>query len=221
MSIRTSELFNTDSAFFDELFRECAHPWEIIPKIRDYVTDIVTRGIDGYVRLYDDVLVGQGVTIHESAVIIGPAVIGHGTEIRPHVYIRGSVIVGNDCVIGNSTELKNCVLLDGAQVPHYNYVGDSILGRGSHLGAGAVCSNLKSDKSNVTIKFTDKIDTGLRKLGALVGDAAEIGCGCVLNPGTVIGKNTTVYPLTATRGVYPADSIVKDRDTVCKRVDKE
>lgn len=217
MSINTVDLFCIEGMPVRDLFMESVYPWEIIPRIREYILKHLQVGLDGYRELYDGVLIGEGVRIHESAVIEGPAIIGAYTEIRPNAYIRGSVIVGRDCVIGNSTELKNCILLDGAQVPHYNYVGDSIIGTKAHLGAGAICSNLKSDKSNVTINCGEKIDTGLRKLGAIVGDGAEIGCGCVLNPGTVIGKRTCVYPLTSARGVYPEDSIVKDAFTVCSR----
>ena len=147
----------------------------------------------------------------------GDAVIGPGTEIRPGAYLRGNVITGPNCVIGNSSELKNAVLLEKVQVPHYNYVGDSILGNFSHMGAGSICSNLKSDGSNVVIRGDRDYETGLRKVGGILADHADIGCGCVLNPGTVIGKNTSVYPLTALRGVYPADCIVKSTDNVVKR----
>ena len=144
--------------------------------------------------------------------------IGANTEIRPGAYLRGNVITGPDCVIGNSSELKNTVLMRRAQVPHYNYAGDSILGSRAHMGAGAICSNFKSDGSNVVVRGDESYATGLRKFGAVLGDGAEIGCGCVLNPGTVIGKNTTVYPLTAVRGVVPAGVIVKSAaETVIKR----
>ena len=215
--ITTAELFREECPLIDKLLRESRYPWEIIPKIKEYATALTLHGIAGYTLLKDGVLVGEGVTIHPSAVIEGPCIIGSYTEVRPNAYIRGSVIIGERCVIGNSTELKNSVLMDRVQVPHYNYVGDSVLGCGSHMGAGAVCSNLKSDKSRVIIHADEDIDTGLVKLGAILADGAEIGCGCVLNPGTVVGRNTSVYPLTLTRGVYPPDSIVKDTHTVVKR----
>ncbi|MBR4071217.1 MAG: UDP-N-acetylglucosamine pyrophosphorylase [Clostridia bacterium] len=173
--------------------------------------------IEGYSFISDGVLIGEGVTIHKSAVIIPPAVIGKGTEIRPGAFLRGNVIIGEGCVIGNSSELKNCILLDGVQVPHYNYVGDSILGNKAHMGAGAVCSNLKSDGRAVVIHGDEEYETGLRKIGAILGDGADIGCGCVLNPGTVVGKSTTVYPLTSLRGVYPENCIVKSTTIVVKR----
>jgi len=144
-------------------------------------------------------------------------VIGAGTEIRPGAFLRGNVITGENCVIGNSSELKNCVLLDTVQVPHYNYVGDSVLGNHAHMGAGSICSNLKSDGKAVVIHGDEDYETGLRKIGGILADGADIGCGCVLNPGTVIGKNTSVYPLTALRGVFPEESIVKSVDNVVKR----
>jgi len=143
--------------------------------------------------------------------------IGAGTEIRPGAFLRGNVITGENCVIGNSSELKNCVLLDTVQVPHYNYVGDSVLGNHAHMGAGSICSNLKSDGKAVVIHGDEDYETGLRKIGGILADGADIGCGCVLNPGTVIGKNTSVYPLTALRGVFPEESIVKSVDNVVKR----
>lgn len=217
MSILTKNLFD-NYGISEEIFKESEYPWQIIPKIRALAERLVKDIPEGYTLLHDGVIVGENVKIHESATLIGPAVIGANTEIRPGAYIRGSVIIGEGCVIGNSTELKNAILLDGAQVPHFNYVGDSILGSGAHLGAGAVTSNLKSDKSPVHIHASEDIETGLTKLGAILGDGVEVGCGCVLNPGTVIGKRTSVYPLTSLRGVYPEDSIVKSIDTVVKRI---
>ena len=159
-------------------------------------------------------LIGENVKISHTATIEPPAVIGSGTEIRPGAYIRGNVITGADCVIGNSSELKNCVLMEHVQVPHYNYVGDSVLGNGSHMGAGSICSNLKSGGGNITVHGDTEYATGLRKLGAILGDGADIGCGCVLNPGTVVGKNTNVYPLTSVRGVIGSHKIVKAMDNI-------
>ncbi|MBR5768126.1 MAG: UDP-N-acetylglucosamine pyrophosphorylase, partial [Clostridia bacterium] len=202
------------SGLFDKTY-----PWEILPGIRRHVEELIAAGIEGFVEIRPGVLVGRGVKIAETAVIEPPAVIGSDSEIRPGAYIRGSVITGPRCVIGNSTELKNCVLLRRVQVPHYNYVGDSILGNGSHLGAGAICSNLKSDGKNVIVRCCgEKYETGLRKVGSFIGDGADIGCGCVLNPGTVVGKRTSVYPLTPLRGVYPCGCIVKTQTEICQRV---
>ena len=152
-----------------------------------------------------------------SAVAVYPAVIGHGCEVRVGAYIRGNVITGENCVIGNSSELKNCILLSRVQVPHYNYVGDSVLGNRAHMGAGAICSNLKSDKSNVAVKGDEIYETGLRKFGAILGDGADIGCGSVLNPGTVIGRESSVYPLTSVRGVIPCRCIVKSSSEIVVR----
>jgi len=169
---------------------------------------------EGFTLLKEGVLVGEGVAISETATILPPAVIGSGAEIRPGAYLRGNVLTGARCVLGNSSELKNCVLLEHVQVPHYNYVGDSVLGNNSHMGAGAVCSNLKSDGKQIVIHGDEDIPTGLRKIGAILGDGADVGCGCVLNPGTVIGQGTRVYPLTSVRGVIPERSIVKSMENI-------
>lgn len=189
----------------------------MLPLISEYAKRLVKEGIDGYTRLSDHVLIGKNVKISDTATIIGPAVIGSGSEMRPGAYIRGAVITGEDCVIGNSTEIKNSILLERVQAPHYNYVGDSVLGNGVHLGAGSICSNLKSDKKNIIIHGETDHVTGLRKIGGILADGADIGCGSVLNPGTVIGKNTSVYPLTSLRGVYPPDCIVKSSGQIVKR----
>lgn len=194
-------------------FDKVNYAWEIIPKIKEIVGRIIENG-EGYTVLTDGVLVGKNVKIAETATIIPPAIIGNGVEIRPGAYLRGNVYIGDGCVVGNSTELKNCVLLSRVQVPHYNYVGDSILGNYSHLGAGAICSNFRSDGKNVVVHAERDYETNLRKFGAILGDHAEVGCGSVLNPGTVIGKRTQVYPLTMARGVYPRDSIVKSTKKV-------
>lgn len=210
-SIKTSNLFDCNTPYIKELFETSIYPWDMLPRLKDYITALIFKGIPGY-RLIDDmVLAGDGVTIHKSAVIMPYTIIGDGTQIRPGAYLRGNVITGENCVIGNSCELKNSVLLNNVQVPHYNYVGDSILGNKAHMGAGSICSNLKSDGKNVVIHCEEKIDTHLRKLGGIMADGADVGCSCVLNPGTIIGKNTRVYPLTALRGVYPANSIVKSQ----------
>lgn len=217
MKIKTSDLFCVETPYLKNLFADSEYPWEILPNIKDYIKALVESGIEGFAVLKDGVLVGENVKIHPSAVIEAPAVIGHGTEIRPGAYIRGNVITGENCVLGNSSEFKNAVLLNGVQVPHYNYVGDSVLGNKAHMGAGSICSNLKSDKSNIVIHGSENIETGLRKIGAILADGADIGCGCILNPGTVIGKNTTVYPLTSVRGVIDDGMIVKSMDNIVKR----
>lgn len=215
--LKTSELFECDIVYLKELFDSSQYPWEILPKIKEHIYKLIENGIKGYTLLKEGVLVGENVKIYPTATIDAPAIIGSGTEIRPGAFIRGCVITGENCVIGNSSELKNCILLNKVQVPHYNYVGDSVLGNRAHMGAGAICSNFKADGRAVVIHADTDYETGLRKVGGILADGADIGCGCVLNPGTVIGKNTSVYPLTALRGVFPADCIVKAMDNIVKR----
>jgi len=215
--VRTEELFECKNSYLKALFDSAEYPWQMLPEIKEYILSLIENGIDGFVEISEGVFVGKDVKIYPNVTIEAPAIIGCGTEIRPGAFLRGNVITGENCVVGNSTELKNCVLLDGVQVPHYNYVGDSILGNKAHMGAGSICSNLKSDKKNVVIKGDENYETGIKKIGAILGDGADIGCGCVLNPGTVVGKKTSVYPLTALRGVYPEDCIVKSADNVVKR----
>lgn len=216
-AVKTSELYECNVPYLKELFSQCEYPWEMLPKIKDLLNSLLESGIEGFTELKPGVLVGRDVKIADFVTIEAPAIIGHGTEIRPGAYIRGNLITGENCVLGNSSEFKNCILLDKVQVPHYNYVGDSVLGNKAHMGAGSICSNLKSDGKAVVIHGDTDYETGLRKIGGILADGADIGCGCVINPGTVIGKNTSVYPLTALRGVYPANSIVKSKDTVVLR----
>ena len=215
--VKTSELFECKTEYLKPLFEQNEYPWEMLPKIKDFINALIEKGIPGYKKIADGVLVGENVKIYPTTTIEAPAIIGSGTEIRPGAFIRGSVITGENCVIGNSSELKNCILLEKVQVPHYNYVGDSVLGNKAHMGAGSICSNLKSDGKAVVIHADKDYETGLRKIGGILADGADIGCGCVLNPGTVIGKNTSVYPLTALRGVFPEGCIVKSADNIVKR----
>lgn len=215
--VKTSELYECETPYLKELFDSCEYPWEILPKIKDYIKALIAKGIPGFTEIAEGVLVGENVKIYPTATIEAPAIIGSGTEVRPGAFIRGSVITGENCVIGNSSELKNCVLLNKVQVPHYNYVGDSVLGNYAHMGAGSICSNLKSDGKAVVIHGDEDYETGLRKIGGILADHADIGCGSVLNPGTVIGKGTSVYPLTSLRGVYPGGCIVKGKDNIVVR----
>lgn len=215
--VKTKELYDCKNPYLSELFEGCEYPWEMLPKIKDYINQLIEKGIEGYTLIADGVLVGENVKIYPTATIEAPAIIGSGTEVRPGAFIRGSVITGENCVLGNSSELKNCVLLDKVQVPHYNYVGDSVLGNHAHMGAGSICSNLKSDGKPVVIHGDTDYETGLRKIGGILADGADVGCGCVLNPGTVIGKNTSVYPLTSLRGVFPAGCIVKSVNNIVER----
>ncbi len=219
-SLKVVDLYNkSDIDFIDEFVFSKEYPWELLGLIKDYANALVARGMGGFTLLKEGVLIGQNVKIAETATIIGPCVLGNNVEVRPGAYIRGSVIVGDESVVGNSSELKNCVLMRHTQVPHYNYVGDSILGNYAHMGAGSILSNLRSDGKGVVIhnEGTDVV-TGIRKIGAFLADHADIGCGSVLNPGTVICQNTQVYPLTMCRGVYRANAIVKGtREVVDKK----
>lgn len=211
------ELFDCQTPYLRALFDAHTYPWELLTALDGYLAALLSDGIEGFTRLASGILVGRDVRIAEGATVLPPTVLGEGCEVRPGAYVRGGVITGRGCVIGNSSELKHSVLLDGVQIPHYNYVGDSILGNRAHMGAGAVCSNLKADGGAVTVHGAKDYPTGRRKLGGILADGADVGCGCVLNPGTVLGRRTSVYPLTALRGVYPADCIVKDASTVVPR----
>ena len=215
--VKTKDLYATTPSYLTALFESSEYPWEMFPKINEYAWSLIETGIDGYTAIADGVLVGENVKIYPNVTIEPPAIIGSNSEVRPGAFIRGNVITGEGCVIGNSSELKNCILLDKVQIPHYNYVGDSVLGNRAHTGAGTICSNLKSDGKPVVIHGDQDYETGLRKIGGILADGADVGCGSVINPGTVIGKNTSVYPLTSLRGVYPADSIVKETKVVVKR----
>ena len=210
-SLKTSELFDLSHTAARELFEGAEYPWQTLPKIKDFIKALIsTLPTDEYIAPSDDVRISKRAVIAPSATVLGPAVIGSDTELRTGAYIRGAVIIGEGCVVGNSCEIKNSILFDGVQVPHFNYVGDSILGYRAHTGAGAITSNVKSDKTPVRIRTENRyVETGLRKLGAIVGDRVEIGCNCVLNPGTVIGRDSTVYPLSSVRGAIPANSIFK------------
>ena len=212
--IKTKELFKTKNKYLKPLFEECLYPWEMIPKIGEYIQTLFDNRINGYFFMDDDVLMGENVRISPLAVIKGPAVIGANTEIRPGAYLSGNTIIGENCVIGNSTELKNCILCDGVQLPHYNYVGYSVLGEKVHLDAGTICSDYNKDGLDVVVRYEPNYITGLRKLGAILGDGVDVGCNCVLNPGTVIGKGSRVCPLNSLCGVYPENVIIKSNDNI-------
>ncbi|MBE6865928.1 MAG: UDP-N-acetylglucosamine pyrophosphorylase [Oscillospiraceae bacterium] len=215
--VKTADLYECNVPYLKDLFSDSVYPWDMLGKIKGLCAKLLEEGIEGFTEIETGILVGRDVKIAPTATIIPPAIIGHGTEIRPGAYLRGNVITGENCVLGNSSEFKNCILLDKVQAPHYNYVGDSVLGNKAHMGAGSICSNLKSDGKAVVIHGDDDIETGIRKIGGILADGADIGCQCVINPGTVIGKRTSVYPLTALRGVIPADCIVKSMDKIVIR----
>ncbi len=219
-TVKTEELFDLSHTLAKKLLSECPYPWLALPKIRAFVTELgKTLPAEEYDNPEPEIWIAKDAKIAKNATVCPPTIIGKGTEVRPGAYIRGSVLVGEGCVVGNSCELKNVILFDGVQVPHFNYIGDSILGYRSHTGAGAITSNVKSDKTPVAVRTPDGvIDTGMKKFGAMLGDFVEIGCNSVLNPGTVIGRNTSVYPLSSVRGVIPSDHIFKDPDHIVPKI---
>lgn len=202
------------------LLSQYEYPWEALAKIGEFILQLgQSLPQDEYEHPSEDVWISKTAKVYPGAYIAGPAIIGPGTEVRPGAFVRGKALVGEGCVVGNSTELKNVVLFDSVQVPHYNYVGDSILGYKSHMGAGSITSNVKSDKTLVTVHSGgEAIETGLKKMGAMLGDFVEVGCNSVLNPGTVIGRHSNVYPLSMVRGLIPAGHIFKrPGEVVAKR----
>ena len=209
-------IINTEKTITKEFFKQYPYPWNLIENINEII-----KAIDKskYKEMLPNVWIGNNVDIAPSATITGPCIIDDNTQIRHCAYIRGNVIIGKNCVIGNSTELKSSIIFDNADIPHFNYVGNSILGYKSHLGAGVIISNLKSDKSDIKITINDKTyNTKQRKFGAIVGDYVEVGCNSVLTPGTIIGSNTTIYPLTMIRGEIKSNKIVKDNKNIIDKI---
>lgn len=207
----THELFDFEGTLAEALLDTCKYPWEALPKLKAFILELQKQlPSDEYIQLSEDVFAHRTAVIAESAFIKGPTIIGAGTEVRHCAFIRSSALIGENCVVGNSTELKNTLMLNKVQAPHYNYCGDSIFGNHSHTGAGVICSNVKADRSLVVLRDGDQvIETGLKKFGAILGDHVEVGCNSVLNPGTILGKNCRVYPLSSVRGIVPCDSIYK------------
>ena len=218
-NLKCKTLFNLDETIAKDIFNDVTFPWEALPKIKDFIIELgKTLSLEEYSHPQEDIWIAKSATVAANASINGPCIIGKKTEVRPGAFIRGNAIVGEYCVVGNSTELKNVILFNNVQVPHYNYVGDSILGYKSHMGAGSITSNVKSDKTLVVIKSgEEKIETGLKKMGAILGDCVEVGCGSILNPGSIIGANSNVYPLSSVRGVIPAGSIYKKQGEVVSK----
>ena len=220
ITIRTSELYDLSHTLAAPLLSKYEFPWEALPHIKEFVIELgKTLSPDEYDNPAENVWIAKSAKIAPSATVSAPCIIGKDTELRTGAFIRGSVIVGDGCVVGNSCELKNAILFDCVQVPHFNYIGDSILGYRSHTGAGAITSNVKSDKTLVTVKGEDgeAIPTGLKKFGAMLGDFVEVGCNSVLNPGTVIGRNTNIYPLSSVRGTVPPNSIFKAQGNIAEK----
>ena len=217
--MQTENYLDLSKTIASEIFSGLTYPWEALPKIKDFILNLVPKlPKDEFEEIKENVWVSKEAVIADSAFIAGPTIICKGTEIRHCAFIRGSVIVGENCVIGNSTELKNAILFNNVQVPHFNYIGDSILGFKAHFGAGSIVSNVKSDKSNVSVLINgNKTDTGLRKFGAIVADYVEIGCNAVLNPGTIIGRNSNVYPTSMVRGIIGENMIFKAQNNIVKK----
>ena len=216
----TEELFDLKHTEAVSLLARCKYPWEALPLIGSYIKELgKTLPETEYDHPAEFVWIAKSAVVAPTAYINGPCIIGPETEVRHCAFIRGNALVGKGCVVGNSTELKNVILFDKVQVPHYNYVGDSILGYKAHMGAGAITSNVKSDKKLVVVKNGDeRMETGLKKFGAMIGDQVEVGCNSVLNPGTVIGRESHIYPLSSVRGQVPAESIYKHRGEVVIRL---
>lgn len=218
---RIENLYNLDETIAKDIFKGCTYPWEVLPKIEEFIIELgKTLDKEEYEEKGENIWIAKSAKVAPTAYIKGPVIIGKNAEIRHCAFIRGKAIIGEGAVVGNSTELKNVILFNKVQVPHYNYVGDSILGYKSHMGAGSITSNVKSDKKLVIVKNgKEKIETGLKKFGSMVGDNVEVGCGSILNPGSVIGRNTNIYPLSSVRGVVPAHSIYKNKNEIVEKID--
>lgn len=217
---KIKNLYNLEETIAKNLLEEATYPWEVLSKIEEYILKIGEElRKEDYNKVGENVWIAKSAKVAPTAYINGPAIIGENAEVRHCAFIRGNAIVGNNAVVGNSTELKNVILFNNVQVPHYNYVGDSILGYKAHMGAGSITSNVKSDKKLVVIKNGDEmIETGRKKVGAMIGDNVEVGCGSVLNPGTVIGRDSNIYPLSSVRGVVKAHSIYKKDGNIVDKV---
>ena len=218
-SIKVSALYNTEETIAKELFKDDCYPWEILPKIKDFILTLgPTLPKDKFDEIEKNVWVAKSAVVAKTASITGPCIIDEDTEVRHCAFIRGNALVGKHCVVGNSTELKNVILFNNVQVPHYNYVGDSVLGYKSHMGAGSITSNVKSDKTNVVIKNgEEKIETGRKKIGAILSSRVEVGCGTILNPGSVVGHDTNIYPLSMVRGCIAPNSIYKNVGEIAQK----
>ena len=213
---KIKNLYNLNQTIAKELLEKSTYPWEVLQEIEKYILEI-GKNLDEeeYDKVGENVWIAKNAKVAPTAYINGPTIIGKNAEIRHCAFIRGNAIVGENAVVGNSTELKNVILFNNVQVPHYNYVGDSILGYKSHMGAGSITSNVKSDKKLVIIKNgKEKIETNRKKVGAMIGDGVEVGCGSILNPGTVVGRNSNIYPLSSVRGVIPENSIYKNKSEI-------
>lgn len=217
--MKTKDLLDLSHTIAAELFEDKEYPWQALAGIKNFILALgPTLPAEEFDHPAEGIWIAKDAVIYPSAFIGAPCIIDHKAEVRHCAFIRGSAIVGKNAVVGNSVELKNVVLFDNVQTPHYNYVGDSVLGYKSHMGAGSITSNVKSDKSLVVVREgEEQLETGLKKFGAVLGDCVEIGCNSVLNPGTVVGRNSSVYPTSSVRGSIPADSIYKDQNNIVKK----
>ena len=217
--LTVNELYDLNETIGKDIFDDVTYPWEVLPKIGDFIVELgKTLSKEEYDQVEENVWIAKSANVFPSAYIHGPAIIGKDAEVRHCAFIRGNAIVGEGAVVGNSTELKNVILFNKVQVPHYNYVGDSVLGYKAHMGAGSITSNVKSDKKLVVVKTPEGgIETGRKKFGAMLGDEVEVGCGTVLNPGSVVGRHTNIYPLSSVRGYVPAGSIYKRQGEVVEK----
>ena len=221
-ALTVKENYSLDQTIAKDIFNGVTYPWEVLPKISSFILELgATLSEDEYEKRGENVWVAKSAKVAPTAFINGPAIIGKDAEVRHCAFIRGNAIVGEGAVVGKSTELKNVILFNKVQVPHYNYVGDSVLGYKSHMGAGSITSNVKSDKKLVVVKAgEEKIETGMKKFGAMLGDEVEVGCGSVLNPGTVVGNHSNIYPLSSVRGFVPANSIYKKQGEVVTKEER-
>ena len=221
-ALTVKENYSLNQTIAKDIFNGVTYPWEVLPKISNFILELgATLSEDEYEKRGENVWVAKSAKVAPTAFINGPAIIGKDAEVRHCAFNRGNAIVGEGAVVGNSTELKNVILFNKVQVPHYNYVGDSVLGYKSHMGAGSITSNVKSDKKLVVVKAgEEKIETGMKKFGAMLGDEVEVGCGSVLNPGTVVGNHSNIYPLSSVRGFVPANSIYKKQGEVVTKEER-
>lgn len=217
--LQVNNLYNLEETIAKDLLKSVTYPWEALAKIGDFIKELGAKlDPEIYEKRGENIWVAKSATVYPSASLTGPLIVDENAEIRHCAFIRGNAIVGKNAVVGNSTELKNSILFNGVQTPHYNYIGDSIIGHKSHTGAGVITSNLKSDKSLVSVLYKgQKVETGVKKFGAMIGDCVEVGCNSVLNPGTVIGRNSNVYPLSSVRGYIESNSIYKNQNEIVEK----
>jgi len=220
--LKIKDLFDLDRTIAKDLFENKTYPWEVLPEIRDFILRLGEKlPPEKFDHPSADIWIAKDAVVAPTACLNGPLIVDSGAEIRHCAFVRGSAIIGKNAVVGNSTELKNCVLFDGVQAPHFNYVGDSVLGYLAHMGAGSITSNVRSDKKNIVVHAGEEIQTGLRKMGAMLGDHAEIGCNSVLNPGSLIGKDSIIYPTSCVRGVVPENHIYKGEGRIVARIQEK